>query len=181
MSHARARANGEGSIYPLRNGFAAYAWVTTPAGERRRKYVYGPTREAVHAKWIKLQEEASQRPVPTRVPTVADWLATWLQEEVEPNLAPSTAENYAMFVRLYIVPDLGAKRLDRLSVQDVQRWLNGLRLTCQCCKQGKDAARPEDERRCCAKGECCAADCFGCAGGVQIGAVECDLARADHP
>ena len=28
----RARANGEGSIYPFRNGFAAYAWVTTPDG-----------------------------------------------------------------------------------------------------------------------------------------------------
>jgi hypothetical protein len=132
MSQARARANGEGSIYPFRNGFAAYAWVTTPAGEHRRKYVYGPTREAVHAKWIKLQEEASQRPVPTRVPTVANWLATWLQEEVEPNLAPATATNYAMFARLYITPALGTKRLDRLSVQDVQRWLNELRHTCQC-------------------------------------------------
>ena len=26
------RVNGEGSIYPYRNGFAAYVWVTTPAG-----------------------------------------------------------------------------------------------------------------------------------------------------
>ncbi len=24
------RGNGEGSIYPYRNGYAAYAWVTTP-------------------------------------------------------------------------------------------------------------------------------------------------------
>jgi hypothetical protein len=47
---ARGRANGEGSIYPFRNGFAAYAWVTTPAGERKRKYVYGPDRETVHRK-----------------------------------------------------------------------------------------------------------------------------------
>ena len=29
---ARASANGEGSIFPYRNGYAAYAWVTTPAG-----------------------------------------------------------------------------------------------------------------------------------------------------
>jgi hypothetical protein len=37
---SRARVNGEGSIFPYRNGgHAAYAWVTTPVGERKRKYV----------------------------------------------------------------------------------------------------------------------------------------------
>jgi hypothetical protein len=30
----RARANGEGSIFPYRNGFAAYTWVTMPNGQR---------------------------------------------------------------------------------------------------------------------------------------------------
>lgn len=151
----RARANGEGSIYPFRNGFAAYAWVTTPEGQRKRKYVYGPDRETVHRKWIDLHRRAAERPVPTRVPTVADWLATWLAEEVEPNLAPSTAVNYAMFARLYVVPVLGSTRLDRLSVQDVQRWLNSLREQCQCCVQGKDAGRSASKQRCCALGECC--------------------------
>lgn len=37
----RGRANGEGSIFPYRNGYAAYVWVTTPDGKRRRKWVYG--------------------------------------------------------------------------------------------------------------------------------------------
>ncbi|MEU6646738.1 hypothetical protein ABZ863_29925 [Saccharomonospora sp. NPDC046836] len=45
----KGRANGEGSIYPFRNGFAAYVWVTTPTGEKKRKYVYGPTREVGRA------------------------------------------------------------------------------------------------------------------------------------
>ncbi len=31
------RGNGEGSIYPYRNGYAAYAWVTTLEGGRKRK------------------------------------------------------------------------------------------------------------------------------------------------
>jgi len=44
------RANREGSIYPYRNGFAAYAWVDTPDGKRKRKYVYGKTRDVVHTK-----------------------------------------------------------------------------------------------------------------------------------
>jgi integrase len=45
--------------------------------------------------------------------------------------------------------------LDKLSVRDVQTWLNKLRDTCQCCAQGKDARRPEDKQRCCATGDCC--------------------------
>lgn len=151
----RARANGEGSIFPRGNGFAAYVWVTTPTGTRTRKYVYGQERETVHRKWVELHRTAAQGPVATRVPTVGHWLATWLAEEVEPNLAPATAVNYAMFVRLYIAPVLGSLRLDRLSVQDVQRWINAVRAQCQCCGQGKDAARPERLRRCCAVGRCC--------------------------
>jgi integrase len=32
---------------------------------------------------------------------------------------------------------------------------NKLAITCQCCAQGKDAARSEDKRRCCAIWKCC--------------------------
>jgi len=49
------RHNGEGSIYPYRNGFAAHVWITTPEGRRQRKVVYGKTREQVHEKWLALQ------------------------------------------------------------------------------------------------------------------------------
>ncbi|MFL6129385.1 MAG: hypothetical protein ACJ73E_10020 [Mycobacteriales bacterium] len=104
----RSRANGEGSIYPRRNGFAAYAWVTTPAGKRTRKYVYGPDRETVHAKWVKLLRQAQEGAVATRVPTLGSFLTGWLDEVVKPNLAPATYANYEMFSRLYITPSLAA-------------------------------------------------------------------------
>lgn len=72
---------------------------------------------------------------------------------VKPNLAPTTSANYALFLRHYIEPDLGKKRIDRLSVRDVRIWLNDLRERCQCCAQGKDANR--ERARCCAAGNCC--------------------------
>ncbi|MGK5451160.1 site-specific integrase [Streptomyces radiopugnans] len=147
------RGNGEGSIYPYRNGFAAYVWVSTPDGKRKRKYVYGPTRAVVHEKWVKLHAEASRGPVASSTPTLAQYLAYWLREVVEPELKPKTAETYAMHVRLYIAPGLGGKRLDKLTVRDVRAWLNGLLEQCQCCAQGKDAKR--DKPRCCAVGRCC--------------------------
>jgi integrase len=146
----KGRANGEGSIYPFRNGFAAYVWVTTPAGERKRKYVYGPTREGVHDKWLKLHQAAKNGPVATSVPRLSEYLNYWLTKVIKPNRAPKTFINYELFTRLYINPTLGGRRLDKLSVRDVQKWINGIPSVCQCCVQGKDARRDEKRRRCCA-------------------------------
>ncbi|WP_199806827.1 MULTISPECIES: site-specific integrase [unclassified Streptomyces] len=151
------RANGEGSIYPYKNGFAAYVWVTTPDGSRKRKYVYGKTREETHEKWIKLHGEASKGPVRTRHRTVEAFLCYWLESIVKPNLAPLSYVSYEGSVRLYIAPHLGSKRLDKLTVRDVREWLTKLAGICQCCAQGKDAKRAPARRRCCAVGECCEA------------------------
>jgi integrase len=42
-----------------------------------------------------------------------------------------------------------------LRVRDIRQWLNKLADTCICCDQGKDVARAEGKRRCCAVGKCC--------------------------
>ncbi|WP_454346375.1 site-specific integrase [Streptomyces albogriseolus] len=149
------RANGEGSIYPYKNGYAAYVWVTKPDGKRARKYAYGKTREEVHEKWLNLHAEAKRGPVATRHPTVGAFLSYWLDSVVKPNLAPLSYVSYEGSVRLYIAPHLGSKRLDRLTVRDVREWVTKLSTVCQCCAQGKDAKREPRRRRCCAVGECC--------------------------
>ena len=151
----RSRANGEGSIFPYRAGYAAYVWVTTPSGERRRKWVYGKTRDVVHEKYIKLLNEARKRPIATCVPTVEEYLTYWLKDVIEPNREPNTFSHYELMARLHIIPGLGRKRLDRLTVRDVQKWLNSVPNACQCCAQGKDARRPLDRQQCCAIGKCC--------------------------
>ena len=90
----RGRANGEGSIFPYRNGYAAYVWVTTPAGEHKRKYVYGKTREIVHGKWIELQAKAAKAPVPTVTPTLETYLSSWLAEVIKPNRELATYDQH---------------------------------------------------------------------------------------
>ncbi len=152
---ARTRRNGEGSIFPYRNGFAAYVWVTKPDGTRTRKYVYGTTRQDVHDKWVDLQAKARRGPVVSKIPRLDHYLVYWLREVVEPSKAPATFAKYETLARLYIIPALGDKRLDRLQVRDVQTWLNGLPKICQCCTQGKDEARAKVKRRCCSLGKCC--------------------------
>jgi integrase len=149
------RGNSEGSLYPVPGGWRGYAWCTRPDGTRYRKYrqraSYYETRKALD----KLREQASRGPVASDVPKLSEFLAYWLKEIVEPYLAPKTYERYEMFSRLHIIPHLGGKRLDKIQVKDVRQWLNKLAAICQCCAQGKDAARPEHKRRCCATGKCC--------------------------
>ncbi|RSM93958.1 site-specific integrase [Nonomuraea sp. WAC 01424] len=70
----RTRANNEGSIFPYKNGWAGYVWVTTPEGNKTRKWAYGKTREETHEKWLKLHEQARRGPVATKHETVTAFL-----------------------------------------------------------------------------------------------------------
>jgi len=96
-----------------------------------------------------------EMPVPARIPTVARYLTRWLTAVIEPDLEPATYAYYETMARLYVSPALGSIRLDRLQVRDVQAWLDQLPRVCQCCAQGKDAARPPGRQRCCSIGACC--------------------------
>jgi hypothetical protein len=75
---------------------------------------------------------------------------------VRPERKPRTYQGYEGVVRLYLVPELGSKRLAKLTAQDVRVFITRIRAQCLCCKHGVDAAR--DEPQCCARpgDECCA-------------------------
>ncbi|MCG7320806.1 tyrosine-type recombinase/integrase [Arsenicicoccus bolidensis] len=148
------RVNGEGSIYKTADGYRAYVWVTTPQGRRVRRYVRGKTREEVREKQAGLELKARRGPVAPSSPSVEAYVRKWLDEVVRPNLVRHTYAAYEGAARLYVIPGLGRKRIDVLSVSDVRQWINRLRVQCQCCAQGKDAARQVP--RCCAVGQCCA-------------------------
>jgi integrase len=147
------RANGEGSIYPYKGGYAAHVWVTTPDGQRKRKYVYGKTRDETHTKWVELRAKAAKQPIPTQTPTVAEYLDYWLNEIIRPNREDNTYSHYELMSRLHVIPGIGKKRVDKLTVRQVQTWLNSVPSNCQCCAQEKDAKRRKS--KCCAIGECC--------------------------
>jgi integrase len=159
MSRRRRNVSGDGSVFPYRNGFAGYAWVNTTDGRRIRRWVYGKTREEVHAKWIELTRQAQHVTViPPTAPKLGDYLQRWLRDVVQANLAPLTYATYETLVRLYITPGIGNIRIDRLRARELQTWLNSLAHQCQCCAQGKDAARAArtpSRARCCAIGQCC--------------------------
>lgn len=123
---ASRKANGEGSIYRRGDGrWAASAFVDTVSGKRKRVHVYGPTRQHVHDRLAdKLTEARRGIRTPDKEWTVGAYLDYWLNTVVAAKNRPRTAELYEGTVRLHLKPALGATRLTKLTVQDVQALLN---------------------------------------------------------
>jgi hypothetical protein len=112
-------------------------------------------RQSTAGRWSSRGKPRAGRSSP-RYRQLGQFLHRWLEDTVAPNLAPLTYATYESHVKNYIEPGIGALRLDRLRVADVQPWLNRLATQCQCCAQGKDARRAlHGTARCCAIGKCC--------------------------
>ncbi|MCX4665900.1 site-specific integrase [Streptomyces sp. NBC_01381] len=155
---AKKNANGEGSIYVRQDGrWTGSAYVLTSDGTYKRRYVYGNSWDEAHEKITRLKAD-SQSGVPVSVmkQTVSEYLTYWLENVSRPKVRRGTWVNYESLTRNYILPDLGTKKVARLAARDIRAFLLRTSRTCQCCAQGKDKARPESKRRCCALNKCCA-------------------------
>ena len=67
--------------------------------------------------------------------------ATGLDSVAKFRVRDTTYEGYEYLIRMYLVPVFGRYRLGRLQASDVRRGFHRLKLTCQCCSQGKDKQR----------------------------------------
>ncbi|BCL16023.1 hypothetical protein GCM10017556_37620 [Micromonospora sagamiensis] len=86
-------------------------------------------------------------------------MAYWQREVLHDRVRPSTLRTYEWLSRCYVVPLLGSQRLSKLQPPTIRTFLNRAKSTCQCCAQGKDAARASAGKpaQCCAKKprQCC--------------------------
>ena len=116
---ARARY-GSGSVRPI----AGYPdrwrlrWRDA-SGQRERKY-HGTREEAERELDREMRAANPVRPGShrelARVLTVGSYLGSWIEAK---RLAPRSRERYAHVIAGYIVPELGRKRLEHLSVDDL--------------------------------------------------------------
>jgi integrase len=89
------------------------------------------------------------------------YLTTWLTTFAKQRVRPNTYANYDAYVRGYLIPGLGNRKLGTLSVKHVRAYVESLRQICQCCARGWDARRnpnnrnPDKRPRCCSVGRCC--------------------------
>ncbi|MEK8170595.1 N-terminal phage integrase SAM-like domain-containing protein [Streptomyces sp. M19] len=117
--------NGAGTITKRKDGrYQCAVYVLQPDGTRARKFAYGKTWAECDAKRRELLDKAeSGVPVPTRSAKLSEWLTYWLENVIKPRRKRTTFAKYEVHVRLYLVPMLGTKRLESLSVSDVRRFL----------------------------------------------------------
>ena len=122
------RIRGEGSIYELAGGgWRGAAIVVDPiTGRRVRRYLSGPTADAVRVKLTKLQGDAD-RGVTLAGPrlTVGTYLARWIAS-IGGTVRPSTVRGYESHVRTIWTPLIGSIPLAKLSPADVERAMGAL-------------------------------------------------------
>ncbi len=102
---ARRRSNREGSIWQRQDGrWTGAAYVLATDGTFRRTYVYGRTREQVHARLVELQGR-SARGIPRADLSwkVGEYLDYWLENIAHPATRPTTYAKYETITRLVYV------------------------------------------------------------------------------
>ncbi|WP_432252997.1 tyrosine-type recombinase/integrase [Streptomyces sp. HNM1019] len=117
--------NGAGTITKRKDGrYQAAVYVLQPDGTRARKFAYDKTWAECDAKRrVLLAKVDGGIPVPTRSAKLSEWLPYWLEHIIKLRRKISTFDKYEAHVRLYLVPMIGAKRLESLGVADVRRFL----------------------------------------------------------
>jgi integrase len=123
----KRRGRGEGGIYQRADGTwcASISLGYDGSGRRKRRVVYGDTKQQVQEKLKALHQEDGRLPSDTRQITVAQYLATWL-ESVRLNRRATTYDRYELLVRRQVVPHLGRHRVHQLTPLHVQEWLGDM-------------------------------------------------------
>jgi integrase len=106
------RGNGEGSIWRRKSGgWCAQYTVYTSEG-RKRRTLYGKTRQEVAAKLSKaLADREGGLTFDAGNLTVGEYLARWLSHSVQDTVRQKTYERYESIVWVHLSPALGRLRL----------------------------------------------------------------------
>jgi integrase len=123
MANRKRRGRGEGSIYQRGDGL----WTATVslgydgAGRRKRRTIYGKSKQEVQEKLRRLQTSVDHGRIPEPgALTVGQFLARWL-ESIKATVATHTYLPYLQHCDRYLVPHLGGVKLDRLTALHVQK------------------------------------------------------------
>jgi integrase len=119
----RRRGNGEGAVYQRADAqwCASVTAGYDPNGKRRRKTIYGATKDVLLQKLAKLQRDVvGGTLVDSERTTVAQHLKHWLEDSARPAIRPATYRSYKGLIENHINPHIGGVPLVKLSPLHVQ-------------------------------------------------------------
>jgi integrase len=114
--------NGEGGITRHKKSglYMVRYTVETPSG-KKRKTVYGKTREEAHEKLVEALSNRNKGLVfEGENQTLSAYMDRWLNGSVKGSVKPSTYESYERMIRNHIKPTLGHRKLKALAPEHVQ-------------------------------------------------------------
>src|SRR5215213_8116609 len=130
MDLSKKRGNGEGSIHRRKTrGWCAQYTVHTAEG-RKRKTLYGKTRQEVAAKLAKaLSDHEGGLTFNAGNLTVGEWMDRWLEDCLKPlveagKLVHSTFVRYEGIANNHLKPTLGHRKLKTLTRAEIRRLYN---------------------------------------------------------
>src|ERR671915_1585065 len=113
---AKKRGNGEGSISRRKNGGWIAQYTVYTAEGRKRKTLYGKTRQEVAAKLARaLSDRESGLTFDADNLALNDYLDGWLNDSVRDTVRQRTWERYEQIVRVHIKPSLGRVKLKNIT------------------------------------------------------------------
>lgn len=127
----RRRIAGEGSLFQRKDGmWIGSVELPSTDGKRRQKRVSAKDRNTCIDKLRQLRRQVDEGTLPvTGKTTVTTWMDRWLNDIHATTIRPTTRTSYEGIIRLYIVPTIGGKRLDRLTPDHVRHMLTRARET----------------------------------------------------
>lgn len=123
MGRTQRRDPGSGSIYYAPSQGLWVAALTLPpdptTGKQRRKVMKGKTRQAVAKKLADAKLALAQSgDLASSTPTVQQWAKTWTATHIA-HLKPRTQASYMQILTRYILPALGKKKVDKVTVAHI--------------------------------------------------------------
>jgi integrase len=116
----KKKANGEGSIYPRKDG--RYVGQYTDR-QGKTRYIYGKTQKDVREKLTRaLVNRDNGMVLDAGNLTLGQHLDRWLVDSVRHAVKPPTYESYSQLVSNHITPALGSKKLKDLTPTHVRRF-----------------------------------------------------------
>lgn len=122
----KRRGRGEGAIYQRADGqwCASVTIGYDEKGQRRRRVVYGSTKDDALKKLSEVSSAAATGMLPVAGGTkVGDFLNHWLENAARPGVRPRTYQLYKWLIDKHINPHIGGVRLSTLSPVHVQGML----------------------------------------------------------
>jgi integrase len=104
-------------------------YVNESDGRRVRRTFYGWTRKEVERKMTEMRDRSEAGGVITPANLTLDvYMNEWLTQIVAARVRPNTLQSYRYNTERFLLPDLGTKRLTRLTARELRLYFDSLRV-----------------------------------------------------